>query len=211
MWRYLSADEKERARKYRYESHRDTFVMGRGLLRTLLSERLKVPEQEIRFVYGPFGKPHLLDYNNNERIHFNVSNAEDVVAIAMSSTTRVGIDVERKKNESYEEIYPFVLSDRELHEVRGADPQLRGAAFISCWTRKEALVKAAGLSISSLATIELSNEQNRIQLCAADWDGTKHLRKFSAWDESLIAGFSVSIACDSARATVKSHRHCFKT
>jgi 4'-phosphopantetheinyl transferase len=57
--RALSADERERAARYRWERDRRKFVVGRGRLRRLLGLRLEMAADEIRCRYGANGKPML--------------------------------------------------------------------------------------------------------------------------------------------------------
>ena len=57
----LRADELERAARFRFDRDRDRYVVGRGLLRTLLSSYLGIGPAELSFVYGPHGKPLLAD------------------------------------------------------------------------------------------------------------------------------------------------------
>ena len=56
----LSRDERERARRFRFDRERDRFVVGRGLLRLLLGRYVDADAAELRFEYGRHKKPALL-------------------------------------------------------------------------------------------------------------------------------------------------------
>src|SRR5512140_3474790 len=53
----LSQDEVERAERFYFEKDRDHYIVGRGILRTILGGYLNVAPARIEFVYGPHGKP----------------------------------------------------------------------------------------------------------------------------------------------------------
>ena len=51
----LSDDEKERADRYKYGELRADFVVGRGMLRILLSEYAELDASDVVFAYGENG------------------------------------------------------------------------------------------------------------------------------------------------------------
>ncbi len=75
---WLSDDERERAARFRFDLHRDRFVVCRGNLRELLGERLGVAPAEVEFSYGASGKPE------TRGVEFNVSHSESRALIAIS-------------------------------------------------------------------------------------------------------------------------------
>ena len=88
----LSAEERERAGRYRVARVRDQFVAGRGLLRLLLAGCLGADPREIPIVYEPNGKPVL---GPGESLQFNLSHSEGRALIAIGRGGRVGVDLER--------------------------------------------------------------------------------------------------------------------
>jgi 4'-phosphopantetheinyl transferase len=137
----LSEDERERADRFRFERDRSRYVVGRGLLRTLLAAYVGRPASELVFSYSDFGKPALV----GEGPRFNISHSASTVLFAFSPSFDVGVDVEL--------IQPDFVADRiaerffSPHEVAalGALPAGdRLHAFLTCWTRKEAFLKARG-------------------------------------------------------------------
>src|ERR1700753_1419039 len=72
----LSLNEKKRAEKFKFELHRNRFVAGRGLLRTILGCYLRFSPKELDFVYSPEGKPALEPRFGGGHLHFNLAHAE---------------------------------------------------------------------------------------------------------------------------------------
>ena len=57
----LSADERERAGRFRFHKDRDNFTVARGMLRVLLGRYLNLEPSRLEFSYGPHGRPALRD------------------------------------------------------------------------------------------------------------------------------------------------------
>ena len=139
----LSADERLRADSFHFEKLRRRFIIGRGVLRTLLGQYLGRAPADLVFVYGPHGKPSLMGCLPARSIYFNVSQSEDVALIALTSTGEIGVDVEHVRAISeWPEIAEHILT----HD-RDAAPPSNLADFFHEWTRHEARVKAAGLGL----------------------------------------------------------------
>src|SRR5512132_1276653 len=91
----LSADERERAASFTFDRDRTMYVTARGLLRTLLGERLGEDPSRIRFAYGERGKRRLGDDSD---LRFNLSHSRGLAAIALCEGREVGIDVEAERD-----------------------------------------------------------------------------------------------------------------
>ncbi|MCX4156703.1 MULTISPECIES: 4'-phosphopantetheinyl transferase family protein [Paraburkholderia] len=142
-WEMLSAQERERADKFRFERHRRRFVAGRGELRRLLSRYLGLSPREIALAYGSDGKPFCTSQPPGWRICFNLSHSENAAALAISSGFEVGIDVEQLR--PIEESMPLdVFSTRERAEFTALPDTERQNVFFESWARKEACLKALG-------------------------------------------------------------------
>src|SRR5713226_9326224 len=59
LYGMLSADEQQRAGRFRFERDGNRFIARRGLLRIILGRYLGVEPGSLRFCYGPNGKPAL--------------------------------------------------------------------------------------------------------------------------------------------------------
>jgi 4'-phosphopantetheinyl transferase len=144
--RNLSSDDGQRAQRFRFEDHRRRFIVGRGLLRAILGRYLAMDPDRIRLGYGPHGKPMLLE---DQTIQFNVSHAHEMVMFGFSRGHAIGVDIEQVKPVSgFERIAERFFSPQEYTSLQSLPAQERLLAFLSCWTRKEAFIKALGEGLS---------------------------------------------------------------
>lgn len=141
----LSADERERAARFRFPKDRNCFVAARGLLRVILGRYLDADPRELRFGYTTHGKPFLTTQSAADPLRFNLSHSDGLILYAITRGREIGIDVERVRSDLADEgIAERFFSPREVAELRGLPKHLRGKAFFACWTRKEAYIKARG-------------------------------------------------------------------
>jgi 4'-phosphopantetheinyl transferase len=149
LTRILSEDELQRASRFHFARDRAQFIFARATLRTILSSYLSIEPARIRFDYGSHGKPGLLDPPTSGAVCFNVSHCNALALYAVTRNRRVGIDVERLiYNFPYEDIAARFFSPHENIELSEMPPEKKCRAFFSCWTRKEAYVKARGEGLS---------------------------------------------------------------
>lgn len=197
----LSCDERERAARYRFEAGRHSFVTGRAMLRELLASRLGGSAATVKFVYGPHGKPHVLDETGREKLHFSVTNTADLVAIALSPN-RIGIDAEKLTQRDYFDLYDLTLSPSEKNYLQVTPVYDRERSFLRMWTRKEALLKAAGTGLSDdLPKTEVIAGDTLWQMAADPEEGLS-MQPFSVCDLDLGADFVSAIAVQSVEAPV---------
>jgi 4'-phosphopantetheinyl transferase len=156
--RVLSRDEEARAGRFRFERDRDRFIVGRGLLRTLLAVYLDGDPSRLKFDYGPNGKPALSEFARSHGVHFNLAHSEDLLLVAVTLTWEIGVDVERiRPFADAEGIARRFFSQREWEGLRSLTDAQKPPAFFRLWTRKEAWLKATGDGISdSLGQVEVS-------------------------------------------------------
>jgi hypothetical protein len=88
----LSDDERERAAGFHFPIHQQRYVIGRGLLRSILARYVGETPSSLAFTCSHWGKPHLA---GSTALHFNFSHSEDLGLIAVRRAGPVGIDVER--------------------------------------------------------------------------------------------------------------------
>jgi 4'-phosphopantetheinyl transferase len=150
LGRALSADEWERANRFRFEQHRRQYVVGRGFLRELLGGLLGVRPEAVRFSYGPRGKPGLAPPYDRSGLFFNLSNSNELALVGLLRGQEVGVDLEYlKPMADLESIAERFFSASERTVLRELPGERKHEAFFNCWTRKEAYLKAVGEGLAA--------------------------------------------------------------
>ena len=147
----LSDDERERAARFVFDVHRRRFIACRAWLRQQLGERIGRAAADLRFEYGPVGKPSLA----GEPLRFNVSHSDRYALLAVADA-EVGVDIERQRALSdMDALAERVFSLGEREALAQVPPAGKAEAFFAGWTRKEAYIKAVGQGIGLLDAIEV--------------------------------------------------------
>lgn len=146
--RTLSIDERARAERFKFERDRRRYVAGRGSLRNILAAYAGCRAEEIRFSYGPHGKPMLADAAPSERLEFNASGSEDLALCAVTVGRSVGVDVEFCRPLVDNTFLDQCLTTAERKTLSALQPDRQLAAFYRLWTLKEAFIKATGDGLS---------------------------------------------------------------
>ena len=138
----LSPEERERAKRFRFDEHRERSQITRGVLRSLLGQYLTCAPQELSFAYNAHGKPEVKDRG----VHFNTSHSGDYAAFAFMRTGPVGVDIEKFRDDitRREQIAEKHFAPGERTQLQALAERDRPRAFFDLWTRKEAFVKARG-------------------------------------------------------------------
>ncbi|HET6882238.1 MAG TPA: 4'-phosphopantetheinyl transferase superfamily protein [Pirellulales bacterium] len=142
----LSEDEIAKADRFRFENDRRRAVLRRAALRQILARYAGASPNELRFVYGPQGKPALDAAFLPAELHFNLSFSGELALCAVGRWP-LGIDVERERqveNANLVAKHFFTAAEIALQDAAG-DPN---RVFLRHWTRKEALIKATGSGLS---------------------------------------------------------------
>ena len=143
----LATDEQKRAERFRLNKHRDRFIVGRGVLRTILGMYLDRQPGQFRFRYTPYGKPELPVEEG--ALSFNLSHSRDLALYAVTQKREIGVDVEFiREDVNLLGIAKRFFSEREYAQLRALPPSCRLQTFFDCWTRKEAFIKAKGEGFS---------------------------------------------------------------
>ena len=141
----LSDDERCRAGRFYFQSDREHFIVARGVLRSILGSYLGVEARELCFGYGAYGKPALMLHANAADIRFNLSHAGGLALYAVTRDRAIGIDLEYLRADiEWMQIAARFFSPREHAMLSSLPPAARLEAFFTCWTRKEAYIKARG-------------------------------------------------------------------
>lgn len=115
----------------------------------MLGRYLNIPPEQLRFCYGPYGKPGLAEDSSGVPIRFNMSHSHELALYAVTREREVGIDIEyRREDFASEQIAQQFFSHGEVAALRALPAQAQVEAFFNCWTRKEAYIKATGQGLS---------------------------------------------------------------
>ncbi len=162
----LAADERDRAERYLVVKPRQQFIVTRGILRLLLGTILGVAPEKVPIGYTGVGKPIVLGIS--DALHFNVTHTDGLALIALASRV-IGVDVEQiRPIANLEGLVARFFSPAEQAAYLLLDPLKRLAGFFRGWTCKEALIKAAGLSVAYLDEFDVElNPDESAKLLAA--------------------------------------------
>ena len=150
LLRFLCEAERNRYHNFRINKDRFLFLYSRSLLRATLSKYRAVNPVDWEFRKNEFGKPEISSPGCSPPIHFNISHTTGLVAVAVSLTKMIGIDVECKRNLlNYLSISNRFFSPKEAEELKSIeDPFIQQRRFTEYWTLKEAYIKARGVGLS---------------------------------------------------------------
>jgi 4'-phosphopantetheinyl transferase len=138
----LSAEDRARVARMRFERDRAALTIAYGLHREVLASVLGVPPHAVPLHRDALGRPRVA----GDELWTSLSHAPDWVAIAVGQVP-IGIDVEPCSRAAVmEEIAESVLHGAERSLVAG-DREARSAALLGLWVRKEAVLKAAGVGL----------------------------------------------------------------
>jgi 4'-phosphopantetheinyl transferase len=145
----LSEDERHRAERYVFEPVRRRFSACRAALRRCLAHCLHLDPSELRFEYGPHGKPQLEAVQNPQGLSFNVAHSADLALIAIGRRCQLGVDVESLPSAiNWPGIARRFLAAGEWAQLQQLPPDLQRAGFYRVWTCKEAYLKGTGRGMS---------------------------------------------------------------
>jgi len=147
--RLLSSDELKRASRFHFQRDRQRFIASRAVLRMILASYLATDPSGLTFSYSKKEKPSLALRHAASGITFNVSHSGGVALLAFTHDREIGVDVELVRRDfDVEAIARRFFSAHEQEQLAAVPPQDRVDAFFSCWTRKEAYIKATGDGLS---------------------------------------------------------------
>ncbi len=120
------------------------------LLRRLLGDYLGLPPAAIRFDVGRRREAERVARDwRPRRCSSTCLTRVMSVLIAITRSAAVGVDVERwSADVEPETLAEQFFSAGECEQLRSLAPEERLAGFFSCWTQKEAYIKATGLGVS---------------------------------------------------------------
>jgi 4'-phosphopantetheinyl transferase len=152
---WLSANESAAVKQFIKWDDQTTKIIGRGLLKAVLSKLSGLPMQALVIDRTSFGKPILMNQLTTP-IHFNLSDSADYILLGFA-TEPIGVDIEAITNhvDIADIVQSHFANDEQLQMQTAVDPQ---AFFYEIWTRKEAVLKANGIGlIDDLPSLLVTN------------------------------------------------------
>ena len=205
----LSHDEVQRANRFVFEEDRRRFMVGRWLLRSVLGRYLGLQPGFVDFEYGHAGKPSVNGPFTADPVEFNLSHSGPIALLAVTVGTRVGVDLEGiRPIPEADDLARHNFSAWERSELSLVPDDVKNEAFLNCWTRKEAFVKALGDGLVwPLDQFDVSIAPGS-PVCLLRVEGEPHAhRRWSLLDLNLGAGYTGALAVESPLAQVRRWRH----
>lgn len=142
----LSAQEIDRANRFRFARHRRRFILRRAIRSIVLADRLETPLSDLRIDEGEHGRPFVRKAPNG--FAFNASHAGEC-GVIVTGTVDLGVDIEDQRRQmDYMQFANRNFTGEESAEIsRFSDSEL-AQVFFNCWTGKEAYVKALGMGLN---------------------------------------------------------------
>lgn len=153
-------------------------IAGRALIYYNLTQSHKQSAAPYSISFNKHGKPHLPGFAD-----FNISHSGSYVICALCSNGKIGTDIEKIKPVCFDDFKQAFSQDEWEYILRASAPT---TAFYELWTKKEAILKAAGSGL----TDELSSVEVLQEIIA--FSG-KH---FHLYPLSISSGYKVHIASD---------------
>jgi 4'-phosphopantetheinyl transferase len=140
----LDAGERARADAFLIPRDRRRFEVAHWALRILAGRELGERPAALAWTPGRHGKPQLAP--PWDALHTSLSHSGDWVAAAVSVSRPVGVDVQHlvAGQDAVGLAARFFPPAEAAHVAAGRDEHVRAQRFARLWTRKEAVVKAAG-------------------------------------------------------------------
>jgi len=167
----LSEDERERAFRFQFPIHRQRFIAGRCLLRTIISLYTQVPPPQIIFSYEDKKKPSL-KFPSPSSLQFNVSHSGQMAVYAFTLNHAIGVDIEKVQTDYHQGVAHRFFSPQENHALLQAPLHKRPTLFYRIWARKEAIVKAIGKGLSMHLpsfSVSVNNDFEVVMIDNGNW------------------------------------------
>jgi len=128
-------------------------------IETVVARYLDVEPSSVRLARTPGRKPELV----GAPLRVSLAHSGGMALVAVTRSNDVGVDVETLRDGVDRwSLVDHALTPRERQRLEAVPPVQRTHAFLSMWTRKEALLKAAGVGLAvDPALVELDGPSIR--------------------------------------------------
>ncbi len=176
----LDDEERGRAQRFHFQRHRTRYIAAHAQLRRLLGARLGIDPARLPLTTTARGKPIIVSGATDNSgsaallptLAFYLTHCEAVGYLAIAPC-EVGIDVELLR--PLTELDPLIessCSPAEIRAVQAMPADVRVGAFLTVWTRKEAVLKAWGTGIGAVPLNLLHVGIEKGSIAAAEPVGT---------------------------------------
>jgi 4'-phosphopantetheinyl transferase len=197
----LSAEERERAAKFKFDKDRRLYIGAHAWLRFLLSAYLRVSAKQIHFTLGAHGKPQLAQPAASG-FEFNLSHSHELALVAVAQRRAVGVDVEFVKSDfASAQVAGRFFTAKEAAALVKLPEALRREAFFKCWSSKEAFLKAKATGLSGqLDEVEIISTGDGLVAIEANVSG------WSLLELPLIDGYAAALAVAGGSLPMRCYR-----
>jgi 4'-phosphopantetheinyl transferase len=206
----LSADERVRAGKFFRDRDGARFVAARAGLRQVLAACLGAEPGALRFVYSAVGKPSLApEFQPDPPLDFNLSHSHDLALVAVTRGASLGVDVEHEARAlpDLPAMARRFFSPHEAAAMLGLPAEQQPGAFMRCWTRKEAYLKARGDGIAGgLSRFDVSVAPGEPPALLRTADDPDEARHWTLFDVAPAPGYTAAVAVRHMKARLVQER-----
>ncbi len=197
----LSGAERARAAAFRFDILRQRYIAAHCALRHNLAGHTGVRARDLLFAASALGKPSLV--NGPTGLNFNLSHSAGFALIAIAHNVCVGVDIEFVRPiDDRMTLATRFFAPGETIALRAIAAHEADTAFLRCWTRKEAYIKALGLGLSHpLDVFEVSLDANARLL--HDQTDTSATARWSLHDLSRPPHYVAALAVDQPVTVVR--------
>jgi 4'-phosphopantetheinyl transferase len=154
----LSAEERRQMSNMVSPVIQRQYAAGRALTRLALGARLSMPARRVPVSVDDNGRPCLLARHGGAGgaapvgIDFNLSHSGDLVALAVGSGLRIGLDIEREERRpNAPALARRFFSPSECELLDRSDERCYTRRWHRIWTTREAHAKARGIGVRAMA------------------------------------------------------------
>lgn len=136
----VSNEKKERMKRLLNSCDVNRTLIGDLLIRSLICQKYKINNEEIRFKYNEYGKPFVENFSD---FHFNLSHSREWV-VCTTANFNVGIDIEKVSEIEALKLAKEFFSADEFYDISNMNSDEQINYFYDLWTLKESYIKTIG-------------------------------------------------------------------
>ncbi|MGA7539668.1 MAG: 4'-phosphopantetheinyl transferase superfamily protein [Steroidobacteraceae bacterium] len=145
----LSAEERAKQARFRFERDQRRYLVTRVLARTVLSRYHAVRPEDWVFSASARGRPRISAPRLEPALEFNIAHSDDLVMLGVSSGRTLGIDAESLTLRDYDiEGIDRYFAAEERAALLALPAAARRRRFFELWTLKESYIKARGMGLA---------------------------------------------------------------